>query len=81
MSSPGVSISDDDRGPGVNLAAWISLVTMCLIVLLKVLSKLLRGSKTLQIQNLQADDYSITLAMVLFCLLIVGLATNFVSCR
>ena len=64
MSSAGARITNENRGPAVNLASWLSLVTMCLITLLKVFSKLSRLSSTFRIRNLQADDYAILSAMV-----------------
>ena len=60
----GVSINNDNLGPGANLMTWICLVFMCLAVVLKVSSKLARNHKTISIYNLQSDDYLITAAMV-----------------
>ena len=63
----GLKIDHDDEGPAVNLAVWISLVTMGLVVLVKVLSKLIRVQKARRIGNLQLDDIFILAAMVSSC--------------
>lgn len=62
----GVSITDENRGGAVNLAAWICLVIMCLFVLLKVASKLFRTHSSFKIRNLNPDDYLILAAMVIW---------------
>lgn len=61
---PGIIITKDHLGPGINLTNWICLVVMCLVVLLKVSSKLIRNHKTVKVQSLQLDDYFISAAMV-----------------
>ena len=60
MSSPvesGTIIRAGHLGPGVNLSSCICLVIMCLVVILKVSSKLIRNHKTIEAQSLQLDDY------------------------
>ncbi|KAI9843957.1 MAG: hypothetical protein M1837_005998 [Sclerophora amabilis] len=55
---PGVTITNVNRGPEVNLASWIPLVITGLIALLKVSSKLVK------VRKFQADDCCISLAVV-----------------
>lgn len=57
-------ITDENKGAAVNLATWISLTIMCLVVLIKVFSKLFRIHETINIRNLQSDDYFISVALV-----------------
>ena len=64
MGRPGFSITSDNLGPAVNLAAWICLVVMSLTVLAKVISKLLRAGKAIGLSMLQADDWFLIVAMV-----------------
>ena len=60
----GLQITDDDKGPAVNLAVWISLVTMCIVVIAKVFSKLLKAQDGIQAKNLQSDDFLVLAASV-----------------
>ena len=60
----GLEITDDNKGPAVNLAIWISLVTMCIVVIAKVASKLLRTQQGVHIKNRPLDDVSVLAAMV-----------------
>lgn len=53
-----VVVASDDRGPLVNIATWISIVSAAIVVLVKVFSKVLRA------RLLQSDDYCIMVAMV-----------------
>lgn len=58
MASGGVVISEQDRGPWVNIISWILLVVTCLATSIKVYSKWsLRHA-------LEADDYYLSGAMV-----------------
>lgn len=59
-----VTITADNRGGAVNLANWICTVSMCLVVLLKVVSKVVRAHPHVKIQVLNVDDYSLLFAMV-----------------
>ena len=60
----GLEINENNKGPAVNLAIWISLVAMCIVVIAKVASRLLRTQQGVHIKNLQLDDFSILAAMV-----------------
>ena len=53
-----VLVTNSDRGPQLNLAAWISVVFMCLGVLTRL------GSKYIIIRRLAWDDALVTVAMV-----------------
>ena len=53
-----ISITSDDRGPLVNVSAWIGIVTACIVVVVKVATKLVK------VHMLQLDDYYIVAAAV-----------------
>ena len=58
MSSTGITITAQNRGPVINLLSWILMVVMCLATFVKVYSK------WSIMRTLQADDYYLTAAMV-----------------
>lgn len=59
MESRRILITDEDRGPLINIATWIALVAMCIIVSVKTISK------WATIHNLQRDDFCIIVASVI----------------
>ena len=59
---------DDNRGPLVNVAMWITLAPTCIATLVKLYTK------WAVIQGLQTDDFLILFALV-FCLPLFELLT------
>ena len=59
----GISITDSDKGGGVDLATWIPLAVACLAVLTKVASKF-RMQSSVRTLNMQADDWLLLSALV-----------------
>ena len=75
MSSKPIIVTLDDRGPLVNIAAWITMVVMCLTTFVKV------GSRLDLTHQLRKDDLFMVMAMVspnsqLRCVSIHGMATG-----
>lgn len=58
MESRRILITDEDRGPLINIATWIALVAMCIIVFMKTISR------WVTIHRLQRDDFYTIVAMV-----------------
>lgn len=75
MESRRVLITDEDRGPIVNIATWIALVVMCIIVSMKTISR------WATIHKLQRDDFYIIVAMVLHPLIPSWIRTRLINTR
>ena len=58
MASSGVTVTDNDRGPLLNIINWIFLVATFTACLLKI------ASKRIMVHLLQQDDYYMAVAMV-----------------
>ena len=60
MSAPQIVVTAEDRGPLVNIVAWVALIAVCLATFVKVAVKLWR------IRRLERDDVYMLGAMVSF---------------
>lgn len=75
MESRRVLITDEDRGPIVNIATWIALVVMSIIVSMKTISR------WATIHKLRRDDFYIIVAMVLHPLIPCSIRTRSINTR
>ena len=67
LSTASISLThglENTEGLAINLAIWISLVTMSVVVFAKVASSLSKIQQGVHIKDLQLDDVSVLAAMV-----------------